>query len=352
MKSKLHKFKIIKLTFFTALLVGSTLSMYAQLTTTWTGDTNTDFYNALNWTNESLDYTGDIQAYTFIIGAGSPNDPIQIGGANNGSKRPAYLNTETGCNLTFNGVLYAGDTQYWRGTITVNDGADISVRNTMLLGKEGAGTLNITGGKFWVKNYSIIGDLNGIGEVNLSGGIFLTTDLDMEIASDARNAISGTLNITGGMASVKRNLIIGSNGIMNITSPGTFSITGDQRTAMNNYISAGKIVATNGSLQVVYDGTNTIISIDPSTLSIKGDVLSKAYKIYPNPTSGEFSINLPKGMKNVSTKLYNINGLLISSKEQNVISDQITLDISDKASGVYFLKINTEIPQTIKVIKQ
>ncbi|MFG6686723.1 T9SS type A sorting domain-containing protein [Mariniflexile sp. HNIBRBA6329] len=346
MKTKLHNFKLIIAT----LLVCTTYTSYAQ-TNTWTGDTNTDFYNSLNWSDETIDFSGDITTKTLIIGAGSPNDPIQVGGSNHTTKRPAFLNTETGCNLTFNGTLYPGDTQYWRGTITVNDGADINIRNVMYLGKEGSGTLNITGGSFTVKNYSIIGSgINGVGEVNLSGGTFAST-LDMQIASDP-DAISGTLNITGGNASVTRNLTIGTNGHIYITSPGSLSITGNQTTLLNGYISSGKIVATAGALQVVYDGTKTTVSVDPTTLSIEKNVTLKQVKVYPNPTNGEFTIDLPNAQNLLSVELYNINGGLISSQNYMNPTQKLKLNISEVPTGIYFLKILTDTPQTFKIVKQ
>ncbi|MBI2269540.1 MAG: T9SS type A sorting domain-containing protein [Bacteroidetes bacterium] len=71
--------------------------------------------------------------------------------------------------------------------------------------------------------------------------------------------------------------------------------------------------------------------------------------IYPNPTSGEFTINL----KNVSTSgvgftLTTLEGKVIQ-QEQKVSSTTIVMDLSEQPKGIYLLKI--EDAQSVNVYK-
>jgi hypothetical protein len=62
--------------------------------------------------------------------------------------------------------------------------------------------------------------------------------------------------------------------------------------------------------------------------------------LYPNPTSGEFSVlnNIKEIIKNIS--IYNVLGEYVTDK----------LDLSTFSDGMYFVKINTENCQLIKKI--
>ena len=73
---------------------------------------------------------------------------------------------------------------------------------------------------------------------------------------------------------------------------------------------------------------------------------------YPNPTTGSFEINIPKYHDNVRLEVYNIHAQLIVSKLLPVNNGYISLDISDRAEGIYFVKINLEKPVHLKVIKK
>jgi hypothetical protein len=74
-------------------------------------------------------------------------------------------------------------------------------------------------------------------------------------------------------------------------------------------------------------------------------------KAYPNPTNGRFDIYVPQSLKALDVEVYNIQSQLIKSQTYPVISGKITLDISDKLSGIYFLNLKSESPKFVKIIK-
>jgi len=73
---------------------------------------------------------------------------------------------------------------------------------------------------------------------------------------------------------------------------------------------------------------------------------------YPNPTENSFEINVPKYFDIVKQEVYNCHGQLIASKTETINNGKVSLDISDKANGIYFVKVNLDKPVYVKVIKK
>ena len=88
-----------------------------------------------------------------------------------------------------------------------------------------------------------------------------------------------------------------------------------------------------------------------SSLAVDQIELTKNINIYPNPSSGIFEINLPTSINDVNSELYNINGALISKQKHKLNGNNLKLDITGKAAGMYFLKINLTEPVILKIIK-
>ncbi len=81
-------------------------------------------------------------------------------------------------------------------------------------------------------------------------------------------------------------------------------------------------------------GTHTSINVSEQ----KANVIQSAY---PNPTIS--SITLPYQLKQgeISVmRIFNINGLLIESKQIDFVFDKILLNVSEYAKGVYFYEVN------------
>ena len=74
-------------------------------------------------------------------------------------------------------------------------------------------------------------------------------------------------------------------------------------------------------------------------------------RAYPNPTSGVFELYIPNEIKTIEVEVYNIRSQLIASKIHTVKSGKVQLNIANKPKGIYFVKVNSEKPSFIKVIK-
>lgn len=76
-----------------------------------------------------------------------------------------------------------------------------------------------------------------------------------------------------------------------------------------------------------------------------------SFVVYPNPTYGEFSVNLGENYKNVNTTITDLNGRVISSK---IFYDQqlISLNI-EEPKGVYMLIVESDSEKAIiRLIKE
>ncbi len=80
---------------------------------------------------------------------------------------------------------------------------------------------------------------------------------------------------------------------------------------------------------------------------------ASALGIYPNPTNGEILVNIPQNdaVFNHTVALYDMNGRALSTKE--VSSNEVRMDLSSYANGVYFIKIiSGETVLTEKIVKR
>jgi len=79
---------------------------------------------------------------------------------------------------------------------------------------------------------------------------------------------------------------------------------------------------------------------------------NNGYKIYPNPVSNELFISTAINFGDVTLTLTDINGRQVLSKNV-ILSNEISIDISQLQSGLYILNINGEnISANEKIIKK
>ncbi|MCD0474319.1 T9SS type A sorting domain-containing protein [Flavobacterium sp. EDS] len=78
----------------------------------------------------------------------------------------------------------------------------------------------------------------------------------------------------------------------------------------------------------------------------------KSLVAHPNPTSGNFEIDIPSNKKEIKIEVYNFGGQLVSTKNYNIEDGKAYLNIENQASGIYAVKIYFDTPEYIKIIKK
>lgn len=78
-----------------------------------------------------------------------------------------------------------------------------------------------------------------------------------------------------------------------------------------------------------------------------GDIVA-----YPNATSGDFQLLLPVNEGNIFIEIYDVYSRVISSKLYEIKSGRINLSLNNKPSGVYFVRVMSEKPVSVKVVKR
>ena len=83
-------------------------------------------------------------------------------------------------------------------------------------------------------------------------------------------------------------------------------------------------------------------------LSASSFIKDESISVYPNPTKNRLSIQASSNLKSI--ELYDVQGRILQSKLED--KNATTFDISDRADGIYFLKINSEKGSSVeKIVK-
>jgi len=88
-------------------------------------------------------------------------------------------------------------------------------------------------------------------------------------------------------------------------------------------------------------------------LGIHDNLHAGDIRIFPNPTTGEFKVQVFKSSKVQGIEIFDIYGRILSSHHLINTSSHHKIDISHLQPGIYFIKITTETGQVVKkIIKQ
>ncbi|OFY85770.1 MAG: hypothetical protein A3K10_01115 [Bacteroidetes bacterium RIFCSPLOWO2_12_FULL_31_6] len=82
---------------------------------------------------------------------------------------------------------------------------------------------------------------------------------------------------------------------------------------------------------------------------IDRDVNENLISIYPNPSSGKFTLDFGNAINNISVEIYNLMGKKIVAKP--ILSKREVIDLSNQPKGIYYVKtINKKESSTQKII--
>ncbi|NNF01208.1 MAG: T9SS type A sorting domain-containing protein, partial [Bacteroidia bacterium] len=96
----------------------------------------------------------------------------------------------------------------------------------------------------------------------------------------------------------------------------------------------------NGTLYLERSGSAYVFDLNSSVGINEAHFISEA-NVYPNPSKGEFTIELQSSSVGVEVQIFDIFGRSVAHRQKK-IEKKILIDI-DTASGLYFAKINNEV---------
>ncbi len=127
---------------------------------------------------------------------------------------------------------------------------------------------------------------------------------------------------------------------LGITNNTKFEVTG----LTNGITYFFRIKSINSSTGIESDFSNTVSAKPSVILGIEEETTSSAFQVYPNPSSGAFSLKIEdmKG-KNASISIIDMGGKMIFQKNiliNGKLEENFSLDL---AKGLYLLQVSTEI---------
>lgn len=155
----------------------------------------------------------------------------------------------------------------------------------------------------------------------------------------------------------KRIRKIDSNAVITtVVGNGTLGFSGDGGQATACELNFPTAVAVNATANIfVADESNLRIRETMMPLGVNVvQAESAEIKVYPNPSSGVFTIMQPvPGEGMLRAEVYNVLGEKIANSQWPIANGPKQIDLSEKPSGIYFIKVQTNTgAQVIKVLKQ
>jgi hypothetical protein len=191
-------------------------------------------------------------------------------------------------------------------------------------------TVSVVGGYKWAVN----------GSAYLSSGTY----------SSVNNCSTQILNLTITPIDVTTTV---NNGVITANQTNAtyqwFNCDTEKPIANQTSQSFAPTVSGNYAVQVFVNDYNSLSNcVSFTTLGLTTDTQISGIKLYPNPSTGIFNLELPKDLQ---LDVYNNLGQKILS--QKSFTGTNTINISEKASGTYFLKATDgNTVNTIKLIKK
>ena len=249
--------------------------------------------------------------------------------------------------------------------LTVNPpiNASYSVTDENCIAADGGITVTVSGGNGGPYNYSI-----NNGATTESSGVYsnlIAGDYNFITSDNANCELSGI--ITVGNVNTFSPTITPDATISAGTST-TLSVSGGTTWSWYANEGAGPILVSNSQSFTVAPIVTTSYSCNVTdgsgceselevTLTIDGlqglnEALTNSFKMYPNPTEGEFELmfNLNE-TKDLNIEIINIIGDIVYAKRFTEVKDQtVKFDLSDMSAGVYFVTIQSENEKVSKKI--
>jgi fibronectin-binding autotransporter adhesin len=236
-----------------------------------------------------------IQRLTISAPVGSANT---LALSDVGTNQPLQLSL--GLTVDAGGVLSMTNSALNSAGVTVNRGGTLNVTNSIILESGVLSTFDIVNGNAWLDSGLIdcsaiqfvrLGRTNnGVGVLNLNGGMLLAPELQVATSTSAR----GTLNVSGGTVNASGFFTVGYG----VNSTGTVSVTAGQVIATNNITYVGKsgfgqMSVSGGSTTLAFvsvgNNANGLLSVSGGQLTMNPRTTNDWFQI-GNVGAGQFNL--------------------------------------------------------------
>ena len=212
-----------------------------------------------------------------------------------------------------------------------------------------------------IHSFTTTADLSTDGTYNIKGWASLPNDIDNSndtfkviiFNQSAPNALF-TSSVTGGDLKLTNST---DEGLSATTYSWSFGdgVISNEKNPSHTYAAAGSyVVSLVASNTCGSDTLNETINV--TAVGLNNTINAKNILVYPNPNNGLFKIDFQLAAKdNVTLKIVNLNGQIVYQNNLgSTLSENLSIDLSELASGVYTLRVdgvNTQITKKISVIK-
>lgn len=138
-----------------------------------------------------------------------------------------------------------------------------------------------------------------------------------------------------------------TNSVLCVGQTATITSIGGSSTYTWNTSATGSVIVVSPTITTTYSVTGTapngctngtsITQTVSTCAGIDEDVPGNEFKVYPNPTNGEFQIILGNSIEDAELKIYNAIGEMIITRK--LFNPENKIDLNEFADGVYLLKI-------------
>ena len=245
-------------------------------------------------------------------------------------------------------------------------------------------TTDLDGNTSFITRGAEIAYAKGIVVINAAGnsGASVSWNGNVGVPADGPNVLTiGAVNSTGNYASfssrgptsdnrLKPDVCVQGQGASYINTSGTIAagngtsysspllaggvaclwqaLPGKTNAEIIQYVKESASIYTTPNYELGYGIPNLELA---RSLSISELKLNETISIYPNPSTDNIKVNLPKSMEYASVVVFNVLGKKVIAQEVNA-TDNI-IKVSHLNSGVYLLKVtNGNVSKTLKLVKE
>lgn len=297
------------------------------------------------------------------------NEPI-LGNVSNSQGRDSVnvVPKNTGTNQVWNFTTLITNTTVAQSTYTTvaSTPSAAAFAAATIAENQGAGTYNYW--KSTATQFEFVGTVDPTTNINMnfSANTAITAIWPVTMGYTNTDAFTGTCSVTGFTGTANGTIKTNATGTGTLQLPSGLTLTNVLQVkvtqTVNLSLQGGLVTATMTStdwqyfvgtqkfpaltisyqnVQGAFTNYSASISVNSAILTgINENNLLSDYLVYPNPATNKINISLSNNRsENVSAQIFNTVGQLVKSENLgNSTSVQTTIDVSDLAKGVYYVK--------------